>query len=116
MNKKMIILAVAVMFALSGTSFLYAQEGPDGNKRKGKYTYKNVYKACAERGEVDSKIPPVSPSDKTMAQWERVFEKKDFEIFKCSDEWSKLSEEDVKDIYAYLYNFAADSPTPAKCK
>jgi len=115
MNKKLIVLAMVVMFVLSGASLLFAQ-GPDGNKRKGKYTYKNVYKACSERGEVESKTPIVSPSDKTMAQWERIFEKKDFEVFKCSDEWSKLSEEDINDIYSYLYNYAADSPTPAKCK
>ena len=115
MNKKLIVLAMVVMFVLSGATVLFAQ-GPDGNKRKGKYTYKNVYKACAARGEVQSKIPVISPSDKTMAQWERIFEKKKFDLFKCNDEWSKLSEEGIKDIYSYLYNYAADSPTPAKCK
>ena len=115
MNKKMISLVVAMVFILSGTSVLFAQ-GPDGNKRKGKYTYRNVYKACAERGEVSSATPIISPGDKTMAQWERVFEKKEFDIFKCSEEFSKLSEADLQDIYAYLYSFAADSPTPAKCK
>lgn len=115
MNKKLISLIVAILFVFSGTSLLFAQ-GPEGNKRKGKYTYKNVYKECAARGEVTSTIPIVSPSDKTMAQWERVFEKKEFEIFKCSEEFNKLSEADLLDIYAYLYNYAADSPTPAKCK
>ncbi len=115
MNKKLMVLAMVVMFVLSGATLLFAQ-GPDGNKRKGKYTYKNVYKACAARGEVQSKIPVVSPSDKTMAQWERVFDKKKFDLFKCNDEWSKLSEEGINDIYSYLYNYAADSPTPAKCK
>jgi len=115
MNKKLIALAAALLFVCFGTGLLFAQ-GPDGNKRKGKYTYKNVYKACAERGEVESKTPIVSPSDKTMAQWERIFDKKDFDLFKCSKEWNALSEEDVKDIYSYLYNYAADSPTPAKCK
>ncbi len=115
MTKKIILTVVAVLFVLSGTTLLFAQ-GPDGNKRKGKYTYKNVYKACAARGEIESDIPFVSPGDKTMAQWERVFEKKEFEIFKCSEEFKKLSEEDLKDIFAYLYNYAADSPSPAKCK
>ncbi|WP_457551728.1 cytochrome c family protein [Desulfobacula sp.] len=115
MNKKLIILAVVVMVALFGTTLLFAQ-GPDGNKRKGKYTYRNVYKACAARGEVQSKTPIVSPADKTMAQWERIFEKKKFDFFKCSTEWNKLSKEDMNDIYSYLYNYAADSPTPAKCK
>ncbi|MBT3484667.1 MAG: cytochrome c family protein [Desulfobacula sp.] len=115
MNKKLIVLAMVIMFVLSGTSILFAQ-GPEGNKRKGKYTYKNVYKACAKRGEVQTKTPIVSPSDKTMAQWERIFSKKKFDLFKCSEEWNKLSEEEMTDIYSYLYNYAADSPTPAKCK
>ena len=115
MNKKLMVLAMVVMFVLSGATLLFAQ-GPDGNKRKGKYTYKNVYKACSARGEVQSKTPIISPSDKTMAQWKRLFDKKKFDLFKCSDEWSKLSEEGINDIYSYLYNYAADSPTPAKCK
>jgi hypothetical protein len=115
MNKKMIRLIVTTLFVMAGASLVFAQ-GPDGNKRKGKYTYKAVYKACSERGEVASKTPFLSPGDKTMAQWERIFDKKDFEMFKCSEELSKLSEADIQDIYAYLYNFAADSPTPAKCK
>jgi len=115
MIKKLISMTVVTMFVLSVTALVFAQD-PDGNKRKGKYTYKKVYKACAERGEVESKTPVVSPGDKTQAQWTRVFEKKKFDIFKCSEEWSKLSEEDINNIYAYLYNYAADSPTPAKCK
>jgi hypothetical protein len=115
MNKKLTSLMMAVIFVLTGTSLLFAKE-PEGNKRKGKYTYRTVYKNCSQRGEVPSATPIINPSDKTMAQWERVFDKKDFADFKCSEEFSKLSEEDLQDIYAYLYNYAADSPTPAKCK
>lgn len=115
MNKKVLSIFLAVMFVLVGTALVFAK-APEGNKRKGKYTYRNVYKSCAERGAVESATPFISPGDKTMAQWERVFETKDYEIFKCSEEFSKLSDEDIQDIYSYLYNFAADSPTPAKCK
>ena len=35
-----------------------------------------------------------------MAQWDRMFTKKDFEDFKCTEEWSKLSEKELQDIYA----------------
>ena len=56
------------------------------------------------------------PDTKTQAQWTRVFEKKDFDQFGCQEEWSALSEGDLSDIYAYLHDHAADSPTPAKCK
>ena len=115
MVKKLICMAATVMFVLSATALVFA-EGPDGNKRKGKYTYKNVYKACVKRGEVESKTPVVSPGDKTMAQWKRIFDKKNFEVFKCSEEWNNLDQADILNIYTYLYSYAADSPTPAKCK
>lgn len=115
MKQKLIITLMALFFIAAGIGLSYA-EGPDGNKRKGKYTYRKVYKACMERGEVSEPKPPISPSDKTMDQWKRIFEKRDFSEFKCSDEWNSLSEEDIKDIYSYLYSYAADSPSPATCK
>ncbi len=116
MAKKIISFVMVLMFVVSVTGIVFAQDSPAGNKRKGKYVYKSVYKACAKRGEIDSKTPPVSPGDKTMAQWKRVFDKKKFEIFKCSEEWGNLSKNELDNIYAYLYSYAADSPTPAKCK
>ncbi|MBI9092061.1 MAG: cytochrome c family protein [Desulfobacterium sp.] len=115
MNKKMIVSLLALMFLLVSTALCFA-EGPNGNKRKGKYTYRKVYKACAARGEVDSKKPHISPSDKTMAQWERIFDTRDFSEFKCGQEWGALTDEETQDIYAYLYGYAADSPSPATCK
>ncbi len=115
MKRIMISITMALLFAISITGMAFA-EGPDGNKRKGKYTYKKVYKACANRGEVESKIPILSPGDKTMAQWKDLFEKKEFDAFKCSEEWGALTDQDINNIYAYLYSYAADSPTPAKCK
>jgi len=115
MKGKLIVSMMAMIFVLV-TAGIGVAEGPDGNDRKGKYTYRSVYKACAKRGEVDSRTPIISPSDKTMAQWKRLFEKKEFEDFKCQQEWNNLSDEDVLDIYTYLYKHAADSPTPAKCK
>jgi len=87
-----------------------------GNKRKGKYTYRKVYKACFERGAVESKTPPISPADKSQAEWEALFSTKDFAQFGCEEEWSSLDETQVTDIYTYLYEHASDSPTPAKCK
>jgi len=114
MFKKSIITIVAFTFLFSTAGITLALE--KGNDRKGKYTYRKVYKACMERGEVDSPKPPISPDAKTQAQWTRTFEKKDFAEFGCKQEWDTLSEEDLMDIYAYLHNHAADSPTPAKCK
>lgn len=87
-----------------------------GNERKGKYAYRNIYKACQEAGIVDTDKPPVSPDDKTQAQWDRVFAKMDFEDMGCSDQWAQLGEDKLADIHAYLHAHAADSPSPAKCK
>ena len=112
--KKLIVMVTVLMFVVSSVGLVFA--GPDGNKRKGKYTYRKVYKACMARGEVDSPKPIVNPDAKTQAQWTRTFEKKDFAIFKCKPEWDALGEKELLDIYTYLWSFAADSPTPAKCK
>lgn len=114
MFRKSIITVMSLIFLISSVAIVFALE--KGNDRKGKYTYRKIYKACMQRGEVDSGKPPISPDMKTQAQWTRVFEKKDFEDFGCKTEWDKLDEEDLMDIYAYLHDHAADSPSPAKCK
>lgn len=114
MFKKAVFLATALIFFFSAVGVTFAMEM--GNKRKGKYTYRKVYKACMQRGEVESPKPPISPDAKTQAQWTRTFEKKDFEDFGCKAEWDALSDKDLADIYAYMHGHAADSPTPAKCK
>ena len=114
MYKKAIITLITIVFLISSAGIIFALE--KGNERKGKYTYRKVYKACMARGEVDSAKPPISPDAKTQAQWTRVFNKKDFEDFGCKTEWDSLDEKELMDIYAYLHDHAADSPTPAKCK
>ena len=112
--KKVMTAVLAAMMTLCfiGTGLAMEQ----GNKRKGKYTYRKVYKACMERGEVDSPKPILNPDAKTQAEWEETFDNKKFEEFKCQEEWSNLSENDLVDIYTYLWAHASDSPTPAKCK
>ena len=106
------VLAAMMTLCFIGTALAMEQ----GNKRKGKYTYRKVYKACMERGEVDSPKPILNPDAKTQAEWEATFDNKKFEEFKCQEEWSNLSEKDLIDIYTYLWAHASDSPTPAKCK
>lgn len=114
MVKKILFVLTAIVFVFGTVGLSLALE--KGNKRKGKYTYRKVYKACFERGEVDSKTPPISPADKTMAEWTTLFESKDYKQFGCQEEWDKLSDRAVTDIYTYMHDHAADSPTPAKCK
>jgi hypothetical protein len=87
-----------------------------GNKRKGKYTYRKIYKACMARGEVESAKPTVNPDAHTQAEWEEIFDNKKFDEFGCKEEWSAVEDGDLVDIFTYLYQHASDSPTPAKCK
>ena len=114
MIKKAVFWVTAVAFIFGTASLGMALD--KGNKRKGKYTYRKLYSACYERGAVESKTPPISPADKTQAEWTTMFESKDFSQFGCQEEWQKLSQEDVTDIYTYMHDHAFDSPSPAKCK
>ncbi len=116
MFRKSIITIMVFIFTIVSFSVAFASEGPDGNKRKGKYTYRKVYKACAANGEVESATPKISPADKTMKQWKDIFENRNFDEFGCKDNWAELSDKDILDIYSYFYHHAADSPTPAKCQ
>lgn len=102
-----------------GVGVLYSSNAlaePAGNETKGKYAYRGVYQECQKRGDVESAKPLLNPDSKTQAQWERVFQDKEFQQFGCTTEWSALTPEALENIEAYLWKHAADSPTPAKCK
>lgn len=116
MFKKILILFALLTFTAASVIPAFAAQGPEGNNRKGKYTYRKVYKACAQAGGVASETPTLSPADKTQAEWKAVFENKALDEFGCADHWTQLSDEDLLDIYSYFYHHASDSPTPATCK
>lgn len=114
MSKKVItaVLAIFMSVCFIGTGLAMEQ----GNKRKGKYTYRKVYKACHEHGKIDNPKPTLNPDAKTQAGWEEMFDAKAFDEFGCQEEWSQLSDTEITDIFTYLHAHASDSPTPAKCK
>lgn len=114
MARKIITAILTICFVFGSVGMAFAVE--KGNKRKGKYVYRKVYKACNARGEAPKPKPHLNPDAKTMDQWTRLFDKQQFEEFGCQEEWSALSDSDLSDIYAYLHAHAADSPTPLKCK
>lgn len=116
MFRKSIMIFTVTVFMMGSILSVMASEGPDGNKRKGKYTYRKVYKACSAAGEATSATPTVSPADKTMSQWKDIFESRNFDEFGCLTHWAALSDSDIQDIYSYFYHHASDSPTPAKCQ
>jgi hypothetical protein len=114
MKTKLIIAVLTVILAVSFAGMSFAMD--QGNKRKGKYIYRKVYKSCFERGEVQEAKPKLNPDAHTQAEWTALFDSQSFEKFGCKEEWSALSQDDLTDIYSYLHAHASDSPTPAKCK
>jgi hypothetical protein len=114
MFRKTMTTAITLLLVLTFVGIGAAME--EGNKRKGKYTYRKVYKSCFDQGGCASETPPLGPNAKTQAEWEKIFGARDFAAFGCSQEWAQLSDEDVKDIFAYLHAHASDSPTPLSCK
>ncbi len=59
MGKKIMITIITVIFVFTSVGTIFAAE--QGNKRKGKYTYRKAYKSCHKRGEIDSAAPPLEP-------------------------------------------------------
>ena len=58
MFKKSFITLIVLMFTLVSISMAFASSaegGPDGNKAKGKYTYKKLCKTCFAAGDAESK-------------------------------------------------------------
>jgi len=102
------ILIIVVIFVVSIGMVMAADKG---NARKGKYLFRKNCRTCHCE---DGSAKPISPIDKTQAQWEEVF--KNIDKLNCSKEWAKLSEKDRTDMYAHLWGHAFDSPSPAKCK
>jgi len=106
------LMAICFTFCFVTTSLAMEQ----GNKRKGKYTYRKVYKACHARGEVEAPKPTLNPDAHTQAEWEQIFDNRAFGEFGCKQEWDALDDTEIIDIFTYLHAHASDSPTPAKCK
>ncbi len=103
------VIGVAlILVALIGLAF-----AAEGNPRKGKFLYRKNCLTCHQDG---GSAMPLGPDSKTMAQWDRAFEPDEIADVDCFAEWQKLSDDDLKDIHAFLRSGALDSPSPAKCK
>ena len=101
------------VFLAGSISIGIAAGKADGNARKGKYLFRKNCRECHKEG---ASAKDLSPADKTQAEWEAVFAKDAYQSLACKAEWEKRSEEDLTDIFSYMYNHAFDSPSPAKCK
>jgi len=102
--KLMIMLTIVVFTA---TSVLAVQ---GGNPKKGKYLYKKHCKECHSAGSAGGELTPMS---KTMSQWDRLFKKGEHKG--GQEAWSKMKEQELLDINQFLFDHAADSPSPQTC-
>lgn len=103
--KKLLLLGLILTFTASTA---LAIEG--GNERKGKHLFKKNCKSCHSAGGEGGELTPMS---KTMKQWDRFFEKQADKH--PGDAIKGLSDKDKKDINQFLFDKAADSPSPETC-
>ena len=102
-------LLFLVMLALVPLGSLSA--GDKGNETKGKFYFKKTCKPCHVKGEKGGEITPMS---KTQAQWQTYFTKG--KHMKGTEPLSKyMTDDQLKDALAFLYNHAVDSPQPETC-
>jgi hypothetical protein len=106
MHRKLMFFAGVALVVVMSVSMAFAMGG--GNARKGKFLYRKNCRSC--HNGTDAK--DLSPADKTQAEWKATFG--DIGKIKCSGDWT-VNESDLNDIFTYLYDYAKDSPSPAKC-
>jgi cytochrome c5 len=104
------IFAIGFILIMICSSLSFAQEM--GNPRKGKYLYRKHCLSCHKYG-TDHQL---GPDSKTMKEWKTAFKKEKIKTYPCKEHWSKLSNDDIIDIYTHMYSHASDSPQPASCK
>lgn len=104
------VCLTVLVIGMFGAASAASEFSNDGNGRKGKYLYRKNCRTCHDGGTAEA----LSPNTKTQAQWQRTFGK--YERLECAAEWKKLEQDDLTDIYTYLYDHAYDSPQPATCE
>ncbi|MCF1428399.1 MAG: cytochrome c [Shewanella sp.] len=101
-------IALSLFLGLFLGSTALAADG--GNPKKGKHLYKKECKVCHSKADSAGELTPMS---KTMAQWDRFFDKNKHkhkpEVFQ------QLSKKELMDIQQFLYDHAADSDQPQTC-
>ncbi len=112
--RKLLLILTALVFVFGSTGMVLAKKP---NLRKGKHLYRKYCRVCHKPDATGDRVgKPLSPDSKTQAQWERIFKPEKYQELECADQWQKLSEDQLRDIFSYLHAHAFDSPSPAKCK
>ncbi|MBW2603190.1 MAG: cytochrome c [Deltaproteobacteria bacterium] len=110
MRKKCVLIFFTILFTFCFLGLSIAGE-KKGNARKGKYLFRKSCRACHN----GSKAAELGPFNKKISEWKSAFSPGKYKEFKCSSEWEKLSEQDLKDMLLYLRDGAADSTVPRGC-
>ena len=111
---RLLLLASLWLTIFVGTSiaadYRNTQIDLESNDSRGQLLYrKNCRSACHDGEHGNGKAR--SPLDLLMADWEKLAN--NIAKLPCIDQWpAGLSEDDLSDIFSYLYAGAADSPTP----
>jgi mono/diheme cytochrome c family protein len=102
----LVILGVLGLIPLNSIS-----AGDKGNETKGKFYFKQNCKSCHVK---DAKGGEITPMSKTQAQWQAYFAKG--KHMKGTEALSKyMTDDQLKDALAFVYNHAVDSPQPETC-
>ena len=113
--KKTALLILTATLVLTWVGLSMAE--PDGNHRKGKYVFRKDCRSCHMEGATGAKPGKIlEPITFTRAEWDSAFSPDKAAAYACHEEWKKVSAQDIKDIYTYMWTFAKDSPEPASCK
>jgi cytochrome c5 len=98
---------VAAQPAPAGENAIHAK----GSENKGRYYFRGTCKDCHTKGAVGGEITPLN---KTQAQWKTYFvagkHARNKELLT-----KIMSDEQLRDVEAFLYNHAADSLQPETC-
>ena len=107
-SKALQILTGLLLFFFSVS---VAMSGGKGSESKGRFYFKQTCKTCHSKGAAGGEITPMS---KTQTQWARYFEKGTHN--KGTEKLTKFfTAEQLRDLEAFLYNHAVDSPQPETC-
>ncbi len=99
----------ALLGMLNTTAMSATIEG--GNARRGKELAIENCRPCHIRG---AEAGTMSPISKTQRQWDR-FVKKGRHYKIAPGAWEPITEQDLKDVFQFMYDHAADSDQPQTC-
>jgi cytochrome c5 len=107
----LIVGAAAAAFIAAIPSVAPVSAAPKGSENKGRYYFRSTCKSCHTKGAVGGEITPLN---KTQAQWKSYFASS--KHARGKEPLTKLMTEDqLRDVSAFLDAHAADSLQPETC-